>query len=543
MKQDTKKSLVIHPFLFAIFPILSIFSHNVGELYLSAIVTPIIMVICFALVMFVILGLIIKDRNKTGIIVSLFLLLFFSYGLLFYSAYSIIGERVTHGYVLVVCGIVLISGVYSTIKTHRNLRRLTIVLNLVAAFLVAMPAVRIAAFEAQHWLASRDDEGVETQSSAPDSDKSDKLPSIYYIILDGYARADILKDVYQYDNSEFLEYLTQKGFYVANKSKANYCFTFLSLAASLNLTYLDDLVNRIGEKTRSKRLVLEMVKNNKVASFLKQFGYLFVVFSYHDIDWKNADFHMTPGLCLSDLQNALISGTPLSFLLEQLPTKSQYDLRREEILYILGSLPDMAEIDSPTFVFAHIIAPHPPFVFGENGEPIQPNRPFTGADGSDFVAVGGTVEEYIENYRGQLVYINKKVKETIDRIISTSPEPPIIILQSDHGPASNLDWKNKNNTDLSFKERMSILNAYYLPDNGHKHLYDEISPVNTFRIIFNHYFGTVYELLKDKSYFSTMRQPYKFINVTDRVVGSVVIDSVAVDSTVVDSTIVPEPTE
>ena len=113
--------------------------------------------------------------------------------------------------------------------------------------------------------------------------------------------------------------------------------------------------------------------------------------------------------------------------------------------------------------------------------------------------------EYIEGYKRQLIFINKKVQEMIDRIIINSPDPPIIILQSDHGPLSQLGLES------IYKERMSILNAYYLPNNGQKLLYDNITPVNTFRIIFNYYFGANLKLLIDESYYSTFDQPYKFI--------------------------------
>jgi len=55
-------------------------------------------------------------------------------------------------------------------------------------------------------------------------------------------------------------------------------------------------------------------------------------------------------------------------------------------------------------------------------------------------------------------------------------------------------------SELFIRERISILNAYYLPDGGEKHLYKSITPVNTFRLVLNHYFGSDYEMLKDVSY-------------------------------------------
>jgi len=186
------------------------------------------------------------------------------------------------------------------------------------------------------------------------------------------------------------------------------------------------------------------------------------------------------------------------------------------LLYILNHLGDRPKLSSPIFVFAHIEAPHPPFVFGEDGQKAKIMKTFTNSDGDWLIRKGGlTKDEYIKGYRDQLLFINKKIKIVLDDILSRSKRPPIIILQADHGPRSMLVWEDPNKT--YFKECMSILNAYYLPDNGDRRLYKEITPVNTFRIIFNHYFGTDYKLLKDKVYFSTARYPYRFIDVTDKV--------------------------
>ena len=64
-------------------------------------------------------------------------------------------------------------------------------------------------------------------------------PDIYYIILDGYGRADMLQIIHGFDNSMFMESLEQRGFVVASESQSNYARTLLSLSSSLNMQYLD----------------------------------------------------------------------------------------------------------------------------------------------------------------------------------------------------------------------------------------------------------------------------------------------------------------
>ena len=140
---------------------------------------------------------------------------------------------------------------------------------------------------------------------------------------------------------------------------------------------------------------------------------------------------------------------------------------------------------------------------------------FSLSDGSFFA---GGPEQYVAAYRDQIIFITQKVQQVVTEILAQSPEPPIIILQGDHGPGSRLNWQSL--ADSYLPERFSILNAYYFPDHDYAALYPEVTPVNTFRIVLNQFFCGHYSLLPDRNYFSPIGQSYALTDVT-LMVGSV----------------------
>ena len=194
-----------------------------------------------------------------------------------------------------------------------------------------------------------------------------------------------------------------------------------------------------------------------------------------------------------------------------------YTQSRARTLYLLEKLPQIASSGEPTFTFAHILSPHPPFVFGENGEDVGAHdKQYYLTDGEFFRTWYGDRNVYVDGYRKQAAYLTAQVERMIDRLLAISSEPPVIILQSDHGSGLGLSTESADETDMH--ERMSILNAYYLPDGkGDLPLYQSISPVNSFRVVLNTYFDAGLELLPDRSYYSTWGDPFKFIDVTDKV--------------------------
>lgn len=135
-----------------------------------------------------------------------------------------------------------------------------------------------------------------------------------------------------------------------------------------------------------------------------------------------------------------------------------YTTHRQIIQFSFGILPEIARSSGPKFVFAHVVAPHPPFVFDANGNPVNPDYPYTLIDKMRIIM---DTKTYMESYVAQLQFINNQVIKTVDAILSNSQRPPVIIIQADHGPGLFTNLESSANTCLY--ERYSILNAYYLP--------------------------------------------------------------------------------
>ena len=507
--------------------------------------------------LWLLVALFVRDKNKSAVIVSVFCGLFFSYGHAI-SAFRAVLERMNvlkeakflvEGRPallawLALWGVLFATVSYFTVKLARDLRPVTKFLNVVALTLVVMVGINIVIGGANMRSSPRLHAGTEPsvdvdQSGGPypttaahasdDQDEnfdlaefknswqqdtsfenidvgSDSLPDIYYIIVDAYARADILEEVYQADNSEFLSYLAEKGFYVADQGRTNYPQTQLSISSSLNFMYLDGLAEQMGAEANNRQPLQVMVKHNKVFRYLRSRGYTTICFAsgYGATEITDADIFMAPPeqWDITEFQEALIMLTPLSVL-----EKTRLDVRRDRVTYAFDHLADAAQIDGPTFTFVHVLVPHWPFIFDADGNPVKPPRGLGRASDYEY-------DERIEGYRNQLAFVSQELQAAVDEILTQSSDPSIIVVQADHGPGARFGW-NLEHTYLS--ERMRILNAYYFPDQNYADLYEDITPVNTFRVIFNQYFGADYELLEDRSYFASWSQPYLFVDVTEDV--------------------------
>jgi hypothetical protein len=497
-----KKILIIHPFLFALFPILALYAYSSRAVPTTVydMALPVGLSLAGSVGLFVLLRTMLKNDEKAGLLTTLVLMSFFSYGHLasrLKQGFFVLGQ-----YSLFVAVLIFVSVVFwVVIRSKRSTAGLTRLLNTMSVVLIVFNLVTASRVYLQS-----------TRVNAPPAIEAGLVPAhrpnVYFILLDAYARADVLSEVYDYDNSDFVGYLEQKGFYVAAQSPAAYCQTELSLSASLNLTYLDDVARSMGKGSTNIRPLMQMIKNSKLRQLLKSRGYSFVTISsgLPITDIRNADVYIGFKGLIKDFRKNLLDTTPLPLFLNILSDKSQYVLHRNRVLGAFRALASLGPDKSPFFVFTHILSPHTPYVFGRDGEAINPPGRFFINDG--LVSSESERRAYIKGYVDQLHFINKVVKETIDTILANSKEPPMIILQSDHGPRAYYSWKSADASYL--KESMAVLNAVYFPDGHYDDLYPGLSPVNATIALVNRLTGSNIAFLDDRSYYSPGNRPYDF---------------------------------
>ena len=495
---------LVHPFFFAIIPILLLYGPNSNSTPLEVILRPCLVLTAFTLAALLGLTALLKDGQKAAIVVTLFWMMFFAYGYLL-TIVKAMDRFATSSWrpffwhpalpILLFALFCLVS--FRVVRSQRTkgLANLASFAGLCLFALQLMEVVQIKFTSAPEFL-----------RNIPIHSASSPLrrPHIFYIVLDAYGRSDVLHELYQFDNGDFLNHLRQKGFYIANESHSNYSQTYLSLASSLNFSYLDDVAQRAAESHETS-VLSHFIQSSQLASFLRTQGYRFVSFSsgVSFTEIRNADVFVNRPRFLTQFEYVFLLTTPVGQFTQT--SRFQESLHRERLSYIFAHLPDYASSSSPVFVFAHILAPHEPFVFGEAGEAVDDT-------GSGGMTGAGPGLDYVLKYRRQIQFVTKRIQSTIDEILAQSSAPPIIVLQSDHGPAQRPLGEFGN-----LDERMSILHASHLPDGGDALLYPRITPVNTFRIILKYYFNADLLLLEDKSFYSTYDRPFRFVDVTNRI--------------------------
>lgn len=506
------RKVVLHPILLAVYPVLKLYAEYFGYVDADTILLPLITLLGSAVLFWLALNWGFKNRQKSGLLVSVFLLAFFShrgsYVLLDQAGIRPDPERFTWIDLAALLGVTsVITLAVVLVRRRKDTGRWNAFMNLLGISVVILTLLSISLDARRLSNAMRTvPEYREVAVATKAVPSTHHKPDIYFLVFDAYARADVLRDVYGYDNFELLSFLRRKGFFVADFSRSNYISTPLSLASTLNFDFLQNLLGGEISTLADWWPARNLVRQNRVTRFLQERQYSIVAFStpYYNVDLGKADIYLSEWWFLNDFDLGIVGMTPVPWLLRKLGLPILHELHRARILDIRRRMPEVVGLPGPKFVYAHIQSPHPPFVFGPHGEPVNPKRVYGWKDPPR--------QEYIDGYRGQVQFVDRMMRDVIADILETSASAPIIVIQSDHGPAVG-PWVAEPTNESLLIKRFGILNALYLPDGGQSAFYKSISSVNTFRAIFNHYFDTNYEFLPDRSFFSTIEKPYEFVSI------------------------------
>ena len=486
----------LHPFFFAIFPILSMYSYNVGIVSIESLFVTLGITLLCVLIFVIILKFIFNKSHKTSLILSIGIISFFFYGHLFNLILELnLVQHVYHRFVLIPYSLFFIIPTIFLIRTKKKLDNTNKIITSISVVLIIIASSNILldyTFSDEYINSSLMNENFVV----------DVKPDIYYIILDAYGDDYTLERHFQYDNSDFTDYLFDKGFQFSTPSYSNYQTTYLSIPSSLNLNYVNELVD---ENNSSFNVISanRLIDRNILMKTMGENGYVNINF---DSGWGP-----TRNISIADLNlcghNSFLSsefliGIAETSMLKPIYAKFLESSHRERILCTLSELPVISKnIEKPIFVFAHLMLPHPPYIFDSSGNSTSIKSLQLSSD-----KIINEKNLYLE----QLQYTNLRIKEIVDQLTS---ENSIIIIQSDHGPPDSIfDLENDNSTD---KDKLRNINYYYFPDNK-KIIYDGITPVNSFRIIFQNYFESNLELLPDQNFYIDEKiNQYELIEITN----------------------------
>jgi hypothetical protein len=223
------------------------------------------------------------------------------------------------------------------------------------------------------------------------------------------------------------------------------------------------------------------IRTSAAAALLQRHGYRYVhvgSWFYPTAGSDIADQVEDPGFRVSFVSTLIdrsaITGlgeiaTITTTLLLPLTKDKQADVTTTQFLRIAA----LADEPGPKLVFAHVLVPHDPYLFLEDG----------------------TFDPEQATFESQLRYANAQIRGLIEPLLRLpAGQQPIIILQGDEGPYPSryskdrdaFDWSTASDEELATK--FGVLNAMYLPGpQGEAPLPGGLSLVNTYPEVLRRY--------------------------------------------------------
>ena len=342
-----------------------------------------------------------------------------------------------------------------------------------------------------------------TTPRGPVEPPATRPPDIVLLMLDGFpgdAAANLAKQAGSpYDPEAFPESLVDLGFHVQRNSHSNYLLTPMTLASMFSMRHLVDIdgLETGPEATGGERRLRIALDESAGFDVLHGAGYeiVWVDGGFSHIEPRRVDRFVDHGMP-NELELSVLFSTFAGQLVDSAAPDLLSDLHRQRVLATLADATRLIDEphDQPRFVFVHVPSPHSPWVFGPGGEPRTEQLDSFFNDNLGQRAIDR--QEALRRVFAQATFIGQQAvtqaKSLVDR-----PDPPVVVVFSDHGPGTDISFEQPATTDLV--ERSSNVLATFTP--GQERLFDDFTtPVNILPRLFGGYLGLDVPLQPDTIY-------------------------------------------
>ncbi|HET7471764.1 MAG TPA: sulfatase-like hydrolase/transferase [Candidatus Limnocylindrales bacterium] len=494
----------VHPVLFGAYFILFLLSQNLGEVTWQESLPWVVLAAIGSAAVTLATGILFGDLRRGALVAAAIVVCFFGYG---HIAAALRPLRIPSlAFPLGWVALIAIAAIVA-VRGRERVLPLTRALNTIAAVLIVVTLATIVPYE----LSRKPTVGLNPVDVGPTGASGGRKPDVYYLILDRHANDATLDAVYGVQ-SPLTDRLRASGFTVLDHAYANYMRTHLSLASSMNMSYLDQLTEDYGRESNDVQSVFKLLQDDAVGQFLKGQGYRYIhTGSSYQPTSRSALADENPQRSSdTDFSRVLFDTTVLPGIARRVTNGRDPDRDRlyETARWQWGELARIRDEPGPKYVFSHFLLPHPPYIFDRDGSYVDEatEKSRTEAD----------------NYGRQVAYTDAQVLDFIAPLVALPPDQrPIIVIQADEGPfprryalgGGTWDWTQA--TDAEREQKFGILDAILLPGDGPQPA-PSMTPVNTFRFLFDRYFGANLPLLPDRVYISrTAYRAFDFIDITE----------------------------
>lgn len=474
MKQALRKwgTPLLSAIFVAIFPAIFLYGNNSNEANIQDVLSPMLLFVVIALVLFFICFMIIRNTYKSAIITVLFMLVFENFSVLeklllfifpnlYYWQTTAIFLFILVHLAYFICKFLPkdlespVSSIFSFILGA------LIIINIIIAIPGEINKINARELEYETSL---------NAGTTLDEASTEKYPNIYLLIFDEFAGFHQMEKYYNYDNIVLKDFLAENGFTISYDSHNESIITTTITTNLVNLNYIVD-----NTTSESEKQVLR--QNGELFSLMSGLGYdirKLTINGLYGEDYK-IDGLTSIGTSLTatgeDLNTLLLKQSALYPWIKHTTSDT---LQLVEFLESKDNIPADA-----TFTIAHMAISHTPFYYDENGN-IRPSSDWNNWRDDSI---------YLDIYK----YNTKLIMSIVENLVKNDPDS-LIILMSDHGARASTD------IDL-FMEKFelndvnNIFNAFYYKGEDLQE-YVNLSAVNTLRRLLNLSIGTDYTLVE-----------------------------------------------